>query len=172
MPSRAELLTRTYSVYFLRDPRSNKLVYIGISSAPRKRLVHHKCSSTSPRLRDLICELKKQGLDISMQVALTGLTREQALRVEMRLCFLHFQVSYNSLFNAPVHCTKTKSSVCAIGPRNDFYAMDTIECGGCGERLRFPKKHRSRHVGTVFSDGGVFVFCRPCMSEQIWGATA
>jgi hypothetical protein len=82
-----------WSVYFLRDPRTMRIRYIGISKHPRHRLGEHWTSRlyqyTHERKREWLVELDSLGLKPKLDVILSGLTKKQAERVEYRLIKKH-----------------------------------------------------------------------------------
>ncbi len=81
--------TKNVCVYFLRDPRSNLVRYIGITHKPSLRMNGHwtqRLYSSEGIVKaqkvEWLQELDDCGLRPSMDVVLSGLTRTQAKRVE------------------------------------------------------------------------------------------
>lgn len=102
MLTRAQKITRTYSVYFLRDPRDLSVRYVGMSYNPRKRFIHH-CSTPYDPKSYWVKELKLLGTKPLLQIVASGLCLESAELVERRLAFLHSQVTgkiIGSMFRA------------------------------------------------------------------------
>ncbi len=77
-----------YSVYALRDPLSGLVGYVGISSAPRRRLTAHlKPSRYNLQRNDWILDLQRRGLKPALDILRKGLPLEEAQNVEA--CWIH-----------------------------------------------------------------------------------
>ena len=77
------------SVYMLRDPESMEVRYVGVSQNPIKRFKDHLSFCYAIPVARWIWSLRDRGLKPVLDVRLSGLTREQAKRVELRLMRLH-----------------------------------------------------------------------------------
>lgn len=81
-------------VYFLRDPDTLAIRYIGVSTNPTlRRNYHNSCKYTNPKLASWVRKLKASGKRFKMDIVLKGLTVKCAERVEHRLIVLHSQTS-------------------------------------------------------------------------------
>ena len=71
-------------VYFLRDPRTGYVGYVGISHEPEARLIQHwrNKQGSNDAKSCWFRQLKKLGLKPEMHVVLSGLSRQQAIRAE------------------------------------------------------------------------------------------
>lgn len=79
-------MERSYSVYFLRDPRTGEVGYIGMSRQPKKRFVEHwNDSYPSPLKKAWFNQLRQVDLKPELHVVFAGLTQKQAIRVESGL---------------------------------------------------------------------------------------
>lgn len=132
MPSCNVVNDATWSLYVIRDPRDGKVVYVGISKTPRVRFSNHKSASYSP-INNMVAQLSKLGMSPQFHVVLSGLTEQQARRVEMRLCFLHTQCSRHRFLGCPVDVVRSDTRTCAIGPKHYKRKWLRVFCNGCGE---------------------------------------
>ena len=80
---------KTVSVYVMRDPISLLVRYIGISQNPHKRFKDHLSFCYAIPVVKWIRELRVNGLKPIHETVISGLTRVQAKRVELRLMRLH-----------------------------------------------------------------------------------
>jgi hypothetical protein len=93
-------MTGDISVYILRDPRTKKRLYVGMSKNPATRLVMHKTTARSARdgkkkivmnrLRTWIAELESAGLEPIVEVVLSTPDFRLARYVESA-CQFHLQ---------------------------------------------------------------------------------
>ena len=81
--------TKNVCVYFLRDPRSNAVRYIGITHKPKLRMNDHwtqrlySCGGIARQQKaEWLRELDHFGFRPQMDIVVSGLTRTQAISVE------------------------------------------------------------------------------------------
>lgn len=131
----------SWFVYLIRDPRNGMVVYVGITTNPKQRFNNH-ASSCYAAIKPMVSELKLLGLKPAFQIVLSGLTKAQAQRVEMRLAFLMTQVNRRKFLGCPVDVLPSKDRVCAIGPKPIVTHRLDVFCNGCGakERLQWTGK--------------------------------
>jgi len=82
-------MQKTYSVYFLRDPRSGCVRYIGITSDVKHRLNAHVNTTAYSSCVSWSQELRSVGMSPLMTVVFSGLTVWQAQRCESILMQKH-----------------------------------------------------------------------------------
>lgn len=89
--TREQRMSRTNAcVYFIRDPETNAVRYIGATTNPRLRMSQHMSSPyANPKLRNWAKQLIASGKRPVMDIVLSGLRVEVAERVEHRLIVLH-----------------------------------------------------------------------------------
>jgi hypothetical protein len=89
-------------VYFIRDPETKAVRYIGSSHDPQKRLIAHRWDNTGP-CRDWLSGLKRRGLRPILDVIFGPLSILQAYPVEQRLIALHRLAYPGQILNRERH---------------------------------------------------------------------
>jgi hypothetical protein len=89
-------------VYFIRDPETKAVRYIGSSHDPQKRLSAHRWDMTGP-CRVWLRSLKKLGLEPILDVVFGPFSILQAYPVEQRLIALHRLAYPGQILNRERH---------------------------------------------------------------------
>ena len=137
-------------LYFLRDPRSMVIRYIGISTHVESRLAWH-CNKQNAKYHDerksaWLQELAATGLEPIMDIILHGLESHVAIVVERRLILLHSQVYGTRMVQQSINVRRKSDGT--IGALGDSRKLP---------RFKLPSEKRLQNTR--------FFVCRNCFEK-------
>lgn len=142
MTTRQERQKFKHWVYFLRDPRTFQVMYVGMTKDPAIRAVSHmQADSSNPLKAEWISGLKRKGKRVILDVVFGPFDHTVASRVEATLIASHIKLEHNLNGNAGARLKRSVKSDCDLVESFCSIVEDAVVSG------RFPASVLAEKAG-------------------------